>query len=117
MTASSPVKKIKKLSASATSITDRSDSANAPQSQVNASDWDLCRYDPAATLIRINQVMALTGIGRATVYKLMNQSESGFPQAVKLTNSNARGAPVAWVLAEVLNWNRARIAARNEVAA
>lgn len=117
MTASNPVKKAIELSASAASITDRRNSANSPQSRVNDSDWDLSRYDPSATLIRINQVMALTGIGRATVYKLMNQSESGFPQAVKLTNSNARGAPVAWVLAEVLNWNRARIAARNEVAA
>lgn len=117
MTTSNPVKKAIELSASAASITDRRNSANSPQSRVNDSDWDLSRYDPAATLIRINQVMALTGIGRATVYKLMNQSQSGFPQAVKLTNSNARGAPVAWVLAEVLNWNRARIAARNEVAA
>lgn len=117
MTDSNPVKKAIELSASAASITDRRNSANSPQSRVNDSDWDLSRYDPAATLIRINQVMALTGIGRATVYKLMNQSESGFPQAVKLTSSNARGAPVAWVLAEVLNWNRARIAARNEVAA
>lgn len=117
MTASKPVKKAIALSASAASITDRRNSADSPPSQIDASDWDLSRYDPAATLIRINQVMALTGIGRATVYKLMNQSESGFPQAVKLTNSNARGAPVAWVLAEVLNWNRARIAARNEVAA
>lgn len=117
MTASNPVKKAIELSASSASITDRRNGVNSPQSQINASDWELSRYDPAATLIRINQVMALTGIGRATVYKLMNQSESGFPQAVKLTNSNARGAPVAWVLAEVLNWNRARIAARNEVAA
>jgi len=75
------------------------------------------QFDPDATLIRINQVMALTGIGRATVYKLMSQPESGFPQAVKLTDSNARGAPVAWVLAEILNWTRARIAARDRVAA
>lgn len=80
-------------------------------------DTEVGRFDPAATLIRINQVMALTGIGRATVYKLMSQPESGFPQAVKLTDSNARGAPVAWVLAEVLDWTRARIAARNKVAA
>nr|WP_233100811.1 AlpA family phage regulatory protein [Pseudomonas sp. MF6768] len=81
------------------------------------SDTEVGRFDPAATLIRINQVMALTGIGRATVYKLMSQPESGFPQAVKLTDSNARGAPVAWVLAEILDWTRARIAARNKVAA
>ncbi|MBU4631147.1 AlpA family phage regulatory protein [Pseudomonas sp. BF61] len=84
---------------------------------LTGSDTEVGRFDPAATLIRINQVMALTGIGRATVYKLMSQPESGFPQAVKLTDSNARGAPVAWVLAEILDWTRARIAARNKVAA
>ena len=82
-----------------------------------ATHTEMGQFDPAATLIRINQVMALTGIGRATVYKLMSQPESGFPQAVKLTDSNARGAPVAWVLAEILNWTRARIAARDRVAA
>ena len=68
-------------------------------------------------LIRIHQVISLTGIGRATVYKLMSQPESGFPQSVKLTESNARGAPVAWVLSEVLAWTRARIAARDNEAA
>lgn len=75
------------------------------------------RFDPTATLIRIHQVISLTGIGRATVYKLMTQPESGFPQSVKLTESNARGAPVAWVLSEVLAWTRARIAARDNEAA
>ena len=75
------------------------------------------RFDPTATLIRIHQVISLTGIGRATVYKLMSQPESGFPQSVKLTESNARGAPVAWVLSEVLAWTRARIAARDNEAA
>lgn len=117
MSDSKPNTKVVDLSASATSIPDHPTSANSPQLPINASDLDLGRFDPSATLIRISQVMALTGIGRATVYKLMNKPESGFPQAVKLTNSNARGAPVAWVLAEVLNWNRARIAARNKVAA
>jgi len=84
---------------------------------ISAPHTEIGQFDPAATLIRINQVIALTGIGRATVYKLMSQPESGFPQAVKLTDSNARGAPVAWVLTEILNWTRARIAARDRVAA
>lgn len=74
-------------------------------------------FDAASTLIRVKQVMAITGIGRATVYKLMSQPESGFPQAVKLTNSTARGAPVAWVLSEVQAWARSRIEARDQVAA
>lgn len=84
---------------------------------VKDSDLELGRFDPTATLIRIPAVVSITGISRATVYKLMSQPESGFPQPVKLTDSNARGAPVAWVLSEVLNWTRARIAARDQVAA
>lgn len=84
---------------------------------VKESDLELGRFDPTATLIRITTVMSITGIGRATVYKLMGQPESGFPQPVKLTDSVARGAPVAWVLSEVLNWTRARIAARDLAAA
>ncbi len=112
-----PNMKILEIPAPPTTIIDQISTANSAPRPANASGLDIGRYDPSATLIRINQVMALTGVGRATVYKLMNQPESGFPQAVKLTDSNARGAPVAWVLAEVLNWNRARIAARNKVAA
>lgn len=86
-------------------------------SPMRVGDAELGRFDPAAALIRIQLVMSITGIGRATVYKLMSQPESGFPQSVKLTDSNARGAPVAWVLSEVLSWTRARIAARDEAAA
>ncbi|MNJ66359.1 Prophage CP4-57 regulatory protein (AlpA) [compost metagenome] len=74
-------------------------------------------FDPATRLIRITDVVALVGLARPTIYKLMSQPESGFPQPVKLTVSTARGAPVAWVLSEVLDWTRARIAARNKVAA
>ena len=86
-------------------------------SAVGAHKKEPEHFDPTATLIRIHQVISLTGIGRATVYKLMSQPESGFPQSVKLTESNARGAPVAWVLSEVLAWTRARIAARDNEAA
>jgi prophage regulatory protein len=86
-------------------------------SAIKANEIELGRFDPATTLIRINHVTSITGIARATVYKLMGQPESGFPQAVKLTDSTARGAPVAWVLSEVLDWTRARIAARDKVAA
>jgi prophage regulatory protein len=70
-------------------------------------------FDPATTLIRMDQLLDLTGLGRATIYKLMRQPESGFPKAVKLTASTARGAPVAWVLSEVQDWVRQRIALRN----
>jgi prophage regulatory protein len=86
-------------------------------SRLHSSANDVTPIDPSVTLIRIAEVMAIVGLARPTIYKLMGQPESGFPKAVKLTNSNARGAPVAWVLSEVQAWARGRIEARNEVAA
>lgn len=77
----------------------------------------VAQRDPATTLIRITEVMAIVGLARPTIYKLIQQPESRFPTPVKLSNSNARGAPVAWVLGEVQNWTRARIAARDNEAA
>jgi prophage regulatory protein len=74
-------------------------------------------FDPATTLIRMPEVMAIVGLARPTIYKLMQRPESGFPLPVKLSNSTARGAAVAFVLGEVQDWVRARIAARNKVAA
>ncbi|MFJ2546594.1 helix-turn-helix transcriptional regulator [Pseudomonas sp. NPDC087612] len=73
--------------------------------------------DPETTLIRIAEVMAIVGLARPTIYKLMQQPGSGFPLPVKLSSSNARGAPVAWVLSEVQSWTRSRIKARERVAA
>lgn len=73
--------------------------------------------DPATTLIRINEVIAMVGLARPTIYKLMQRPDCNFPLPVKLCNSNARGAPVAWVLSEVQAWTRSRIEARDQVAA
>ncbi|WP_339521938.1 helix-turn-helix transcriptional regulator [Pseudomonas sp. EL_65y_Pfl2_R96] len=86
-------------------------------SRIHSSANDSSPIDPTVTLIRIGEVMATVGLARPTIYKLMSQPESGFPKAVKLTNSNARGAPVAWVLSEIQAWARGRIEARDEVAA
>lgn len=73
--------------------------------------------DPATTLIRISEVMAIVGLARPTIYKLMHCPKSGFPRPVKLSTSTARGAPVAWVLSEIQAWARSRIEARDQVAA
>lgn len=74
-------------------------------------------FDPATTLIRIDEVSSIVGLARPTIYKMMKDPNVGFPLPVKLSDSSARGAPVAWVLAEVQNWVRARIASRADVAA
>lgn len=93
---------------------------------MNTSPTDISRntptnasalFDAASTLIRMREVEGLVGMKRSTIYKLMQHTDSGFPLPVKLSNSNARGAPVAWVLAEVQAWTRARIQARDQVAA
>lgn len=73
-------------------------------------------FDPAATLIRMPDLLALTGLQRATVYKRLKDDPT-FPRPVPLSDSNARGAPVGFVLAEVQAWVRARIATRGEAAA
>lgn len=74
-------------------------------------------FDPATTLIRMPRLEIATGLKRSTLYKLMQCPESGFPRPVKLSNSNARGAPVAWVFSEVQSWVKSRIEAREQVAA
>lgn len=72
-------------------------------------------FDPATTLIRMPDVLALTGLQRATVYKRLKDDPT-FPRPVPLTASTAQGAPVAFVLAEVQAWVRARIEAREAAA-
>ena len=74
-------------------------------------------FDASSTLIRMPEVECIVGMKRSTIYKLMQRTDCGFPLPVKLSNSNARGAPVAWVLSEVQAWARGRIEARDQVAA
>ncbi|MBC3925590.1 AlpA family phage regulatory protein [Pseudomonas lurida] len=74
-------------------------------------------FDATSTLIRMPEVERIVGMKRSTIYKLMQRTDSGFPLPVKLSNSNARGAPVAWVLFEIQTWARSRIEARDRVAA
>ncbi|RRV39908.1 AlpA family phage regulatory protein [Pseudomonas sp. o96-267] len=62
------------------------------------------------------ELLALTGLQRSTVYKRL-KSDPTFPKPVPLSDSNARGAPVGFVLAEVQAWVKARIAAREHNAA
>lgn len=73
-------------------------------------------FDPATTLIRMPELLAMTGLGgRATVYRLLKEDPT-FPRPVPLSASTARSAPVAWVLGECQQWIRARIAARGSAA-
>jgi prophage regulatory protein len=70
--------------------------------------------NPAATLIRIEEVSKIVGLARSTLYKFLSDPDHDFPRPVKLSAANAKGAPVAWVLAEVQQWARSRLAFRCE---
>ncbi|MFV3384646.1 helix-turn-helix transcriptional regulator [Pseudomonas sp. NY15364] len=66
-------------------------------------------------LVRMPDLLAMTGLQRATVYKRIKDDPT-FPRPVPLSDSAARGAPVGFVLAEVQAWVRARIEAREAAA-
>lgn len=88
-----------------------------PVKKLDFADAERPHFDPASTLIRMPEVVAMVGLARPTIYKLMGQNGSGFPLPVKLNESTARGAPVAWVLSEVQAWVKSRMDAREKVAA
>jgi prophage regulatory protein len=57
-------------------------------------------------LIRLKDVKHVTGLGRSTIYKYIE--EGTFPKSVSLGER-----AVAWVESEVLDWVMARIEARD----
>jgi len=75
----------------------------------------LSQFDPAAIIVRMPELEAITGLARPTIYKRL-KDDSTFPRPVPLSDSKSRGAPVGWVLGEVQEWVRKRIALRGEAA-
>lgn len=57
-------------------------------------------------ILRLNDVMEMTGLARSTVYKLI--SVGNFPQQIPLG-----GRSVGFLEAEVLDWIRQKIEARD----
>ncbi len=57
-------------------------------------------------LIKLKEVLTITGLSRSHTYALAQRGE--FPQPVKLTERSS-----AWVQAEVFDWVESRISARN----
>ena len=58
-------------------------------------------------VIRLPEVLARTGLGRSTIYKLM--SENNFPKVVKMTKRTS-----VWISDEVDQWIDSRIKLRLE---
>lgn len=69
------------------------------------------QFDPSAVIIRMPELEVLTGLKRPTIYKRLKDDPT-FPRPVPLSDSPSRGAPVGFVLAEVQEWVRKRIALR-----
>mgnify|MGYP001766195995 CR=1 FL=1 len=57
-------------------------------------------------LIRIDAVLALVPISRPTIYRLIKKGE--FPKPLEIGSSRA------WVAAEIEQWKRDRMAARDD---
>ncbi|CAK3167101.1 AlpA family transcriptional regulator [Vibrio splendidus] len=55
--------------------------------------------------LRLKEVIALTGLGRSSIYKFMD--ENTFPKTVSLG-----GRAVAWVESEIEEWMEKRLALR-----
>jgi prophage regulatory protein len=63
------------------------------------------------TLIRLQEVIRMTGLSRSSVYRLIGAGS--FPQPVSLTDSQERSAPIGFLLSEVKAWVKQRLEARN----
>lgn len=72
------------------------------------------RCDESLIIIRMPELEAITGLARPTIYKRFKDDPT-FPRPVPLSDSKSRGAPIGFVLAEVQEWIRNRIARRGEV--
>lgn len=71
------------------------------------------QFDPTLIIIRMPEVEKITGLCRPTIYKRLKDDPT-FPKPVPLSDSTARGAPIGFVLAEVQQWVRSRIASRGQ---
>ena len=70
-------------------------------------------FAPPHVIIRMGALEGLVGMARPTIYKRIKDDPT-FPRPVPLSNSNARGAPVGFVLAEVQQWIQSRIDMRED---
>lgn len=87
-----------------------------PPTQPLSASTAIRHANPAATIIRVPEVSAITGLARPTIYKYL-KDDATFPRPVPLSDSKSRGAPVGFILAEVHAWVISRIAKRDQGAA
>lgn len=64
-------------------------------------------------LVREPELLSMTTLSRSSARRLM-KADPTFPKPVKLSDSGARNAPIAFVLSEVQNWIENRMQARGQ---
>lgn len=68
-------------------------------------------------IIRLKQVIALTGLSRSTIYDRINPKskryDASFPKSIKLGSALQVGA-VGWIESEIQAWIKHRIAERTK---
>ncbi len=69
--------------------------------------------DTSLRIIRMQELMAITGLQRSTIYKKLNNDPS-FPKPIPLSDSKSPSAPIGFILSEVHAWIEGRIAKRPE---
>ncbi len=61
-------------------------------------------------ILRIKQVIELTGLSRSTIYSLLDSKskrhDASFPKSIKLTENS-----VGWVSTEIYEWIESKVAA------
>jgi prophage regulatory protein len=66
------------------------------------------------TFLRLEDVKRATGLSRSTIYELISADPPRFPKPVKILDG---GKAVAWLSSEIAEWQRQRIAARDNAEA
>ena len=64
-------------------------------------------------IIRIREIEVLKTLKCSTIYRQLSTDKT-FPRPVPLSDSSSRGAPVEFVLNEVLAWIESRIEKRED---
>jgi len=64
----------------------------------------------ALRFMRLREVMAITGLGRSTIYKM--KGDGTFPDSAHITISGRAGRAVGWVNIEIYAWMNERLAER-----
>lgn len=62
-------------------------------------------------IIRMKDVMELTSLKRSTIYNKLKTDKS-FPKPISLSDSNSPGAPIGFLLSEIIAWIESRVAKR-----